>query len=191
MMGSRLIFKRLIVLALVTVLSSSCGYNRLVSHQEEVNKSWSVLENYYQQRADRAALLLKLYAVSGLDKKDITGELNAAMDSVRRLSLQMDPDNLGQSYVSTWEEAQLNLATRINKAIADIQKSGYDRINMEYRDLQKELKAMDQKINQAVMQYNEAALKYNSSRQRVNNMAMAALARFKPKGYFQKTADSK
>ena len=49
-------FKMLIVAALGALSLSSCGYNDMVSKQENVDAQWAQVENVYQRRADLAAV---------------------------------------------------------------------------------------------------------------------------------------
>jgi hypothetical protein len=171
-----------IILGLFSLSFSSCGYKRLVNHEEKVSVTWSALENYCQERVDLARQLTATYEDNRQSDKALLNSISAKIQKFMQLSIAMDPGNLSQKYLTDYESLQFKLDSDLNTFVkVSLQERPTEN---EIGLLKQKLYNIDQKIGQAALQYNEAALEYNSSRQRIWHIVMASIAGFKSKGYY-------
>jgi len=59
----------------VAVASSGCGYNALVTKQQNVRRSWSDIETNLQRRADLIPNLVKTAQSVGVQEQEVFGQI--------------------------------------------------------------------------------------------------------------------
>src|SRR2546421_303511 len=65
----------LAVVVLVAFASGGCGYNTLVSKQQNVRRSWSDVESNLQRRADLIPNLIATAQSAGVQEQEVFGQI--------------------------------------------------------------------------------------------------------------------
>src|ERR1035438_10799939 len=89
-MQKRIIFGLLAIMTLV----QGCGYNRLVSLQQEVDKQWAQVQNVYQRRADLVPnLVATVSGAANFEKSTLTAitEARASVGKIAASQAANDP----------------------------------------------------------------------------------------------------
>jgi len=82
---------RLIVLAILLLGLSGCGYNKIQQQDEQVNASWAEVLNQYKRRADLVPSLVKVVQGYAAHERAVLTEVARAWASVG--SIQASPDS--------------------------------------------------------------------------------------------------
>jgi len=168
------------------ILFSSCGYKNLVVLEDDVNMKWSNVENDCMERMDVAARYLQLNGIDNLEDKRLIVRIKYARNKALEVSKEMNPENLNQSLLNNYEDAQLELNLRVKEINAEINKDPYIRTDPEWIQLKSNMKHIDSSAYRDMLLYNNAAIKYNDSRQNPWRISVAKFAGLQPVGYFQK-----
>ena len=87
----------LVVLAVIVGLSFAGTYNRLVTLGQDVDKSWSEVENQYQRRADLVPNLVATVQGYAKQEKDVLTEVTEARAAMFFRDRRSGEPQLGQS----------------------------------------------------------------------------------------------
>ena len=106
--------KILLVLAIVAGLFlSGCGYNKMVTLQEQVSSQWGQVENVYQRRADLIPNLVntvKGYAEH--EQETLTQVIEARSKAT---SVKIDPENMTPEAIEQFNQAQEGLSSALSR----------------------------------------------------------------------------
>src|SRR5271169_4155515 len=85
--------RRRIIVGMLAVMGllQGCGYNRLVSLQQEVDKQWAQVENVYQRRADLVPNLVATVSGAANFEKTTLTEITEARASVGKITVIPTP----------------------------------------------------------------------------------------------------
>ena len=81
-----------VVLSLVGLLLSGCGFNSIPTYEEQAKAKWSDVQNQYQRRADLIPNLVE--TVKGLAKQESSVLEAVTNDRARATSLQVNADTI-------------------------------------------------------------------------------------------------
>ncbi len=174
------------LLALLMVLSlSSCGYNTMVTKEEQVAAAWSQVENVYQRRADLIPNLVNtVRGAADFERNTLTEVMEARS---RATSIQVDPNNLTPEQIQRFEQAQQSLSGSLSRLLAVSENYPQLRANDNFRDLQAQLEGTENRIAVERRNFNAAVQDYNTTIRRFPNNLSAGMFGFQQKGYFQAT----
>lgn len=155
--------KKLIVylFGLVVLLSqTSCGYNEMVSKDENVSAKWAQVQNAYQRRADLVPNLVNtVKGAANFEKTTLTDVINAR---ARATSVQISPENLTPENIARFQEAQGQLSGSLSRLLATVESYPELRANQNFLELQSQLEGTENRISVERMRYNEAVQDYNT-----------------------------
>lgn len=178
--------KRLIIVlvGLFTALSfSSCGYNTMVSKDENVKAKWAQVENAYQRRAD---LIPNLVATVKGAAEHEQGTLTAVVEArAKATSVTVDPSNLSEEAIAEYQQTQDALSQSIGRLLVSVEAYPDLKANSNFQELQAQLEGTENRISVERRAYNEAVQDYNTTVRSFPNNIMASLFGFKSKGTFQ------
>jgi LemA protein len=174
------------LLALLMVLSlSSCGYNTMVTKEEQVTAAWSQVENVYQRRADLIPNLVNtVRGAADFERGTLTEVMEAR---ARATSIQVDANNLSPEQIELFNQAQQNLSGSLSRLLAVSENYPQLRANENFRDLQAQLEGTENRIAVERRNFNTAVQDYNTTIRRFPNNLAAGMFGFQQKGYFQST----
>lgn len=178
--------KRLFIalIGLFTALSfSSCGYNTMVSKDENVKGKWAQVENAYQRRAD---LIPNLVATVKGAAEHEQGTLTAVVEArAKATSVTVDPSNLTEEAIAEYQQTQDALSQSIGRLLVTVEAYPDLKANSNFQELQAQLEGTENRISVERRAYNEAVQDYNTTVRSFPNNIMASLFGFKAKGTFQ------
>lgn len=178
--------KRLVIalVGLFTALSfSSCGYNTMVSKDENVKGKWAQVENAYQRRAD---LIPNLVATVKGAAEHEQGTLTAVVEArAKATSVTVDPSNLTEEAIAEYQQTQDALSQSIGRLLVSVEAYPDLKANSNFQELQAQLEGTENRISVERRAYNEAVQDYNTTVRSFPNNIMASLFGFKSKGTFQ------
>ncbi|WDF68568.1 LemA family protein [Sphingobacterium oryzagri] len=178
--------KRLLVVmvGLFTALSfSSCGYNTMVSKDENVKGKWAQVENAYQRRAD---LIPNLVATVKGAAQHEEGTLTAVVEArAKATSINVDPSNLSDEAIANFQQTQDALSQSLGRLIATVESYPDLKANANFQELQVQLEGTENRISVERKAYNDAVQDYNTTVRSFPNNIMAGMFGFKAKGTFK------
>lgn len=178
--------KRLLVVmvGLFTALSfSSCGYNTMVSKDENVKGKWAQVENAYQRRAD---LIPNLVATVKGAAQHEEGTLTAVVEArAKATSITVDPSNLSDEAIANFQQTQDALSQSLGRLIATTEAYPDLKANANFQELQVQLEGTENRISVERKAYNDAVQDYNTTVRSFPNNIMAGMFGFKAKGTFK------
>ncbi|MCY4780868.1 LemA family protein [Sphingobacterium sp. UT-1RO-CII-1] len=183
--------KRLLIafVGLFTALSfSSCGYNTMVSKDENVKGKWAQVENAYQRRADLIPNLVS--TVKGAAQHE-EGTLTAVVEArAKATSVTVDPSNLTEEAVANFQQTQDALSQSIGRLLVSVEAYPDLKANSNFQELQVQLEGTENRIAVERKAYNEAVQDYNTTVRSFPANIMAGIFGFKAKGTFKATEGS-
>ncbi|MBD1429847.1 MULTISPECIES: LemA family protein [Sphingobacterium] len=182
----RLLF---VLVGLFTALSfSSCGYNTMVSKDENVKGKWAQVENAYQRRADLIPNLVS--TVKGAAQHE-QGTLTAVVEArAKATSVTVNPDDLSEEAIAKFQQSQDALSQSIGRLLVSVEAYPDLKANSNFQELQAQLEGTENRISVERRAYNEAVQDYNTTVRSFPNNIMAGIFGFKAKGTFQAAAGS-
>ncbi|WP_293930528.1 LemA family protein [Sphingobacterium sp. UBA6645] len=178
--------KRLLIVfvGLLTALSfSSCGYNTMVSQDENVKAKWAQVENAYQRRADLIPNLVNTVKGAAQHEK---GTLEAVVEArAKATSVTVDPSNLSEEAIANFQQTQDALSQSIGRLLVSVEAYPDLKANSNFQELQAQLEGTENRISVERRAYNDAVQEYNTTVRSFPNNIMAGIFGFKAKGTFK------
>jgi LemA protein len=165
---------------------AGCGYNSLVSADENVKASWAQVENVYQRRADLVPNLVNTVKGSAAHEEKVLAEVTAARASATQVKLSVD-DLSDPEKVKRFEAAQAQLSSSLGRLIATSEAYPDLKANAAFRDLMTQLEGTENRIAVERKRYNEAVRDYNVKCREFPTLIAAKIWHFKTKEPFKAT----
>lgn len=168
---------------LVAVLFSSCGYNKMVTMEEQVTSSWAQVENVYQRRADLIPNLVntvKGYAAH--EQETLEGVIEARSKAT---SVNIDPSKLSPETIQQFNQAQNGLSSALSKLMVVVERYPDLKANQNFLDLQAQLEGTENRITVERMKFNETTQTYNAYIRKFPQVIYSGWFGFEKKAYFE------
>jgi LemA protein len=169
--------------AVVAVLFSSCGYNKMVTMEEQVTSSWAQVENVYQRRADLIPNLVntvKGYAAH--EQETLEGVIEARSKAT---SVNIDPTKLTPETMKQFTQAQEGLSSALSRLMVVVERYPDLKANQSFLDLQAQLESTENRITIERMKFNETTQTYNAYIRKFPQIIYAGWFGFEKKTYFE------
>jgi LemA protein len=174
----------IVLLAVVSAfLFSSCGYNKMVELDEQVTSSWAQVENVYQRRADLIPNLVntvKGYAAH--EQETLEGVIEARSKAT---SVQVNPENLSPQTLQQFNQAQEGLSSALSRLMVVVERYPDLKANQNFRDLQAQLEATENRIAVERRKFNQTTQSYNAYIRKFPRVIYAGWFGFDKKSYFE------
>ncbi|MBI3940558.1 MAG: LemA family protein [Acidobacteria bacterium] len=160
--------------------------NDLVGREENVNSTWSQVQNVYQRRADLIPNLVKtVQAYAGHEQETLVGvtEARSKVNNINVASVANDPARMEQ-----FMGAQGELSSALSRLMVVVERYPDLKANENFRDLQVQLEGTENRITVERMRYNEAAQAFNTRIRQFPASIVAGMSGFSRKAYFQAQA---
>jgi len=174
----------IIVLAVLAIafLWGMGRYNALVKSDEGVKTAWAQVENVYQRRAD---LIPNLVAtVKGYAEHESKTLENVVAARAKATSVNVDPSNLSEEQIASYQKAQGELSSALGRLIAVVENYPDLKANQNFLELQSQLEGTENRIAVERKNFNEVAQAYNTAVRSFPTNIIASLFHFNTKGYF-------
>ena len=171
---------------LVLVSQSSCGYNQMVSKDEQVASAWAQVQNAYQRRADLIPNLVNtVKGAANFERETLTQVIEAR---AKATSMQINPENLTPENIARFQEAQGQLSGALSRLLVTVEQYPDLKANQNFRDLQAELAGTENRISVERRNFNMAVQDYNTYIRSFPRNIYAGWFGFERKGFFEADA---
>jgi len=148
------------VLLLLLVLSlSGCGYNRIQQKDEAVNAGWSEVLNQYQRRADLIPNLVNTVKGYAAHEQQVLTAVTEARARVGSLNVDAgDPASLQQ-----FQAAQGELSSALSRLMVVVENYPDLKADQSFLNLQTQLEGTENRITVARGRYIQLVQDYNTT----------------------------
>lgn len=177
--------------SLLTILSvvilaplfTGCGYNRMVTMDEQVASQWAQVENAYQRRADLIPNLVNtVKGYADFEQETLTQVIEARAQAT---SVNIQPDNLNPEALQQFEQAQEGLSSALSRLLVTVERYPELKANQNFLELQAQLEGTENRIAVERRKFNEVTQQYNSYIRRFPQLITASVFGFEKKAYFE------
>lgn len=175
----------LVVLAVIVGLSFAGTYNRLVTLGQDVDKSWSEVENQYQRRADLVPNLVATVQGAANFEKDTLTQVTEARASVGRATVNAGKAPTDPQALAQFEAAQNQLGAALQRLLVVSERYPDLKANQSFRDLSAQLEGTENRITVARGRFNDSAQTFNTAVKKFPTNLIAGMFGFKERPYFK------
>src|SRR5580692_10115216 len=147
------------VLAVIPFVQG-CGYNRLVSLQQEVEKQWAQVQNVYQRRTDLIPNLVATVSGAANFEKSTLVEITEARASVGKIDASQIADDPAK--FAEFEKAQANLGGALSRLLVVAENYPQLKSSANFMELQAQLEGTENRISVERGRYNDVVQRYNT-----------------------------
>lgn len=153
--------RSIVVISLVGLLLSGCGFNSIPTFEEQAKAKWSDVLNQYQRRADLIPNLVE--TVKGFAKQE-SSVLEAVTNArTRATSVQVNADTITDPETfKKYQEAQSQLSGTLGRLIAISENYPDLKSNQNFLVLQSQLEGTENRIAVARRDFIESVRLYNT-----------------------------
>lgn len=181
------VLKYLLSIAVLFMIASSftgCGYNSLVSSEENIKSAWAQVENQYQRRADLIPNLVKTVEGAADFEKSVLTEVTEMRSKVGQTKLNVEDLNDPEKF-QQYQQAQDKLSSALSRLLVVTENYPQLRSNDNFLQLQSQLEGTENRISVERKKFNEAVQTFNTSVRSFPTIITAKLFGFKEKPYFK------
>jgi len=174
--------RAMIAMAIVSVLTG-CGYNTIVTQEQQVTAAWSEVLNQYQRRADLIPNIVE--TVKGEANFEQTTLQNVIEARARATSIQATPElvNNPQAFAQ-FTQAQSQLTSALSRLLVTVENYPNLKANAAFQDLRTQLEGTENRIAIARKRYIDAVAQYNTTIALLQNFLGKILTGASPKPQF-------
>ena len=177
----------LIVVVVIAAISFAGTYNHLVTLGQDVDKSWSEVENQYQRRADLVPNLVQTVQGAATFEKSTLTAVTEARASVGRATVTPGKAPTDAESLARYQAAQDQLGSALQRLLVVSENYPELKANQNFRDLQAQLEGTENRITVARGRFNDSAQAYNTVLKRFPTNMIAGFFGFKERPYFKAT----
>ena len=171
---------------LVTTTLSSCGYNSMVSLDEDVKTKWNQVETQYQRRSDLIPNLVS--TVKGAAKFE-QSTLTAVVEARAKASqIKVNADDLSPEKIEKFQAAQGQIGQALSRLMVLTENYPELKATQQFSDLSVQLEGTENRIAVARKDFNDAVQSYNIKVRSFPNNLTAGMFGFKQKAGFKAEA---
>jgi LemA protein len=175
----------IVVLFLVILISWGIRtYNNLVTINEEVNQSWSQVENQYQRRADLIPNLVNTVKGYAEFERGVLTDVTEARASVNQFKITPEVLNDPQAF-QKFEQLQGNLSSALSRLLVTVENYPNLKANENFLQLQAQLEGTENRISVERRKFNLTVQNYNTTIKRFPSAFFAGIFGFNEKSYFK------
>lgn len=174
--------------AFILVISfSGCGYNGMVSREENVSGKWAQVQNAYQRRADLIPNLVNtVKGAANFERETLTEVINAR---AKATSININSaDSLTPERIQQFQQAQDALSSSLSRLLVTVERYPELKSNQNFLELQAQLEGTENRISVERKNFNDAVQEYNTHIRSFPNNLTAGMFGFERKGFFEAQA---
>ena len=175
------------MVAVLAVFSfSSCGYNSMVTLDEQVQSQWAQVQNVYQRRSDLIPNLVNtVKGAANFEQSTLTKVIEAR---AKATSVNVDASKLTPESIQKFQAAQGELTQSLGRLLVSVERYPELKANQNFLELQSQLEGSENRITVERQKFNEITQVYNSKIRTFPNNITAGMFGFTKKGYFEADA---
>ena len=172
-----------LVLVLVTLLLSGCGYNTLQGADEQVKAAWSEVLNQYQRRADLVPNLVNTVKGYAAHEEAVFTQVTNARAKVGQTTLSVD-DLDDAAKMAQFQAAQGELSSALSRLM--VVSENYPQLKADglLQNLQAQLEGTENRVTVARQRFIEATQDFNTFVRQFPNNLTAMIFGYKTKASF-------
>ncbi|MEY4617063.1 MAG: hypothetical protein RJB66_2023 [Pseudomonadota bacterium] len=152
--------KRNLMLVLVCVGLSGCGWQSIPQSKNQVDASLAEVTNQYKRRADLIPNLVE--TVKGYAKQEQETLVSVTEARAKATSIQIDPTKVKPEDLAKFQQAQGQLSQALGKLMMVAEKYPDLKSNQNFSDLQAQLEGTENRITVARNRLIDAIKEYNN-----------------------------
>ena len=175
------------LVAVMAVFSfSSCGYNSMVTLDEQVQSQWAQVQNVYQRRSDLIPNLVNtVKGAANFEQSTLTKVIEAR---AKATSVTVDASKLTPESIQKFQAAQGELTQSLGRLLVSVERYPELKANQNFLELQSQLEGSENRITVERQKFNEITQEYNAKIRTFPNNITAGMFGFTKKGYFEADA---
>lgn len=155
-------YSAVILLMLLALMLSGCGYNQLQTTDEAVTAAWAEVLNQYQRRADLVPNLVNVVKGYAAHEREVLTEVTEARARVG--SVQASPELLEDPQAfQRFSQAQGEMSSALSRLLVVAENYPQLKADQNFRDLQAQLEGTENRIAVARNRYIDAVRQYNTT----------------------------
>jgi len=178
----------LVLVVLVAVGASGCGYNTLTSKQQNVKGKWANVETQLQRRSDLLNNLIETAKLAGVQEQEVFGKIAEARSKLLNAT-QAAPAGEAGDKSPEQKQAVIDAANSFGGTIGRllVLQEAYPQLrsNENFLKAQDEVVGTENRIATARKDYNDGVQDYNTTRAQFPTVISAKLFGFKEEPYFK------
>jgi LemA protein len=168
---------------LIMVLWGVKVYNGMVTMNEGVTSQWGNVETVYQRRMDLIPNFVN--TVKGAANFEQQTLIQVIEARAKATSVNINAKDLNEQTMAQFQQAQGQVSSALGRLMVVVEKYPELKATQNFRDLQVELEATENRISVERRKYNEVALTYNTYIKRFPQNTLAGMFSFQAKPYFK------
>ena len=170
------------VLAIV-VIWGVIRYNAIITAEENVNTTWSQVENQYQRRADLIPNLVETVKGYAAHERETLESVIAAR--AKATQVVVDPNHATAEQMAAFQAAQGEISQALGRLMAISENYPDLKANQNFSALQSQLEGTENRITVARNNFNEVARQYNTMIRRFPTNLIANAMNADKRAYFE------
>ncbi|MGE9516420.1 MAG: LemA family protein [Solitalea-like symbiont of Acarus siro] len=172
----------LILLILTPIILNSCGYNTLVSLDENIKQQFGQVQAAYQRRADLIPNLVATVKGYATHERETLTEVVQARSKATQANINLN--SLSKDDISKFEQSQQALTSALSKLLVVVEKYPDLKANQNFLELQAQLEGTENRISVERRKFNEVVGEYNRAVRSFPRNLIAKMFNFQEKAYF-------
>jgi LemA protein len=178
----------LFAVVLVAVASSGCGYNTLVSKQQNVREKWANIESQLQRRADLIPNTFEAARAASIQEQEVFGQIAEARSRLLNAT-HAAPQGENGDKTPEQKQAVIDAANSFGGTVGRLLSlaEAYPELRSteSFKKVQDAVEGTENRIAVAREDYNAAVKDYNTSRGQFPMAIAAKMYGFKDEPYFR------
>lgn len=150
----------ILLVPMLALLLSGCGYNKIQQQDEAVTAAWSEVVNQYQRRADLVPNLVNTVKGYAEQEKSVLVEVTEARARVGGINATPELLNDPAAF-EKFQQAQGQLTSALSRLLVVTENYPNLKSDASFRDLQAQLEGTENRITVARKRYIDAVQTYN------------------------------
>jgi LemA protein len=157
-------------------------YNGMVTMNEGVTSQWANVETTYQRRSDLIPNFVNtVKGAANFEQTTLTQVIEAR---AKATSVTIDPTKMTAENMQQFQQAQGQVSSALGRLMVVMEQYPELKATQNFRDLQVELEATENRISVERRKYNEVAKSYNTYLRQFPQNFVAGMFGFQAKPYF-------
>lgn len=172
-----------VVLILLGGCSAGRAYNKMVTMEEGINKSWANVETQYQRRADLIPNLVNTVKGYATHEQETLDQVIEARSRATQVTL--NAEDITSDRLQQYQQAQGEVSQALGRLMMIAENYPDLKANQNFMELQAQLEGTENRISVARKDFNDASMAYNSYIRKFPANIIAGIFGFDTKSYFE------
>lgn len=180
----------LLIMSIWAYSSIKGTFNSLVALDENINGSWSQVQNVYQRRADLIPNLVETVKGYAAHERETLEAVTQARASATRPEFNVSAEGLSPQLFQQFEAAQGQLSSALSRLLVTIERYPDLKANENFVRLQDELSGTENRIAVERRRFNQTVQGYNQKVRSFPTLIFAGMFGFQQRPYFQASPEA-